>query len=87
YLGVRHPRVRGERYDEFVQQYVETAHRMFPHALLHWEDFAAGNATRILNKYRDDYCTFNDDIQGTAAVVVAAVLSAVKSSGIPLNDH
>ena len=87
YLGVRHPRVRGERYDAFVQQYVETAHRMFPHALLHWEDFAAGNATRILNKYRDDYCTFNDDIQGTAAVVVAAVLSAVKASGTPLSKH
>lgn len=87
YLGVRHPRVRGERYDEFIDRYVRTASTMFPHALLHWEDFGAANATRILNKYRDDYCTFNDDIQGTAAVVVAAILSAVKTSGTRLDQH
>ncbi|MDN6513581.1 MAG: NAD-dependent malic enzyme [Acidipropionibacterium jensenii] len=87
YLGVRHARVRGERYDAFIDRYVTTAHRLFPHAMLHWEDFGASNATRILNKYRDDYCTFNDDIQGTAAVVAAAVMSAVQVSGTPLADQ
>lgn len=87
YLGVRHARVRGERYDEFVQQFVETASRVFPHAMIHWEDLAASNAHRVLDKYRDDYCTFNDDIQGTAAVVVAAALSAIRSTGAPLRDQ
>lgn len=87
YLGVRHARVRGERYDAFVEKYVETATRMFPHAMLHWEDFGASNAHRILNKYRDTCCTFNDDIQGTAAVVVAAALSALRGSGQRLRDQ
>lgn len=87
YLGVRHARVRGERYDEFVQRFVTEVTECFPNALLHWEDFAAGNAHRILNRYRDQICTFNDDIQGTAGVVVAAILSAVKSSHTDLADH
>lgn len=87
YLGVRHARVRGARYDEFIERYVETASRLYPNALLHWEDFGASNATRILQKYRQDYRTFNDDIQGTAAVVVAALVSAVKASGTRLPDH
>lgn len=84
YLGLRHARVRGERYDEFVERYVETATKLFPHALLHWEDFGASNAHRILDKYRDRVCTFNDDIQGTAAVVVAAVLSGLRAAGTQL---
>lgn len=87
YLGVQHARVRGERYDEFIQQYVETATRLFPHALLHWEDFGASNAHRILQRYRHEICTFNDDIQGTAAVVVAAVLSGIERSGTRLRDQ
>ncbi len=87
YLGVRHARVRGQRYDEFIQQYVETAHRLFPHALLHWEDFGASNAHRILDRYTNDYCTFNDDIQGTAAVVVAAAMSAIQSSQSSIADQ
>ncbi len=87
YLGVRHSRVRGERYDEFVDQFTRTAHRLFPHAMVHWEDFAAANAHRILARYRDELCTFNDDIQGTAAVVAAAALSAVRRSEIPLTDQ
>ncbi|WP_130865140.1 NAD-dependent malic enzyme [Acidipropionibacterium timonense] len=87
YLGVRHARVRGQRYDDFIDRYVETATRLFPHAMLHWEDFGASNAMRILHKYREEHCTFNDDIQGTAAVVLAALVSAVKASGTRLTDH
>ena len=87
YLGVRHARVRGERYDAFIRTYVETAHRLFPHALLHWEDFGPANAHRVLATYRHDYCTFNDDIEGTAAVVVAAILSALTSVGQHLRDQ
>jgi len=87
YLGVRHARVRGERYDEFIRLYAETAHRLFPNAMLHWEDFGAANAHRVLATYRDDYCTFNDDIEGTAAVVVAAVLSALSTLGERLSDQ
>jgi len=87
YLGVRHARVRGERYDAFIKAYVETAHRLFPNAMLHWEDFGALNAHRVLATYRNDYCTFNDDIQGTAAVVVAAVLSALATMGESLSEQ
>lgn len=87
YLGVRHSRIRGERYDEFIDKFTATAHRLFPHAMLHWEDFGPANAHRILARYRDELCTFNDDIQGTAAVVAAAVLSAVKRSGVPLGEQ
>ncbi len=87
YLGVRHARVRGEKYDEFVDSFVTAAHKLYPHAMLHWEDFGADNAHRILDLYRDDYCVFNDDIQGTAAVVVAAALSAIRTSGTRLADQ
>src|SRR5271154_201243 len=65
YLGSRHPRVRGERYDELIEAYVTTAAKVFPKAMLHWEDFGAANARRILTKYAGSYCTFNDDMQGT----------------------
>ena len=71
YLGARHARVRGQRYDDFVDTYVQTATKLFPHALLHWEDLGAANARRILQRYADQCCTFNDDMQGTAAVVLA----------------
>src|SRR5690349_2068089 len=67
YIGNRHPRVRGERYDAFVDAYVETVTRLFPNALLQWEDFAPCNGRRILDKYRDRICIFNDDMQGTGA--------------------
>jgi len=87
YLGERHARVRGERYDEFIDLFVQTVTRLFPNAMLHWEDFGAGNAHRILNRYTDEICTFNDDIQGTAAVVLAAVLAAVRLTGMPLAEH
>jgi malate dehydrogenase (oxaloacetate-decarboxylating) len=87
YLGVSHPRIRREAYDAFIDQYVDTATRMFPHALLHWEDFGTSNARRILEHYRDRVLTFNDDMQGTGAVNLAAVLSAARVSGVPLRDH
>ena len=87
YLGARHSRVRGERYDAFVHQFVETVTRLFPRALLHWEDFGAANAHRILQRYRDECCTFNDDVQGTAAVVTAAALAAVKATGQSMSDQ
>ena len=87
YLGERHARVRGERYDEFLERFVTTVDRLFPQAMLHWEDFGAANAHRLLARYREDYCTFNDDIQGTAAVVLAALLAAVDITGVDLCDH
>lgn len=87
YLGNRHPRRRGQDYDEFVGRYIETAHQMFPHAILHFEDFGPLNARKILQTYGDDHCVFNDDIQGTGAVVVAAVYGGCHVSGTPLRDQ
>jgi malate dehydrogenase (oxaloacetate-decarboxylating) len=87
YLGNRHPRVRGERYDEMIDTYVTAATRLFPNAMLHWEDFGAANAHRILTKYAGTCCTFNDDIQGTAAVVLAAALCAVRATGTRMSDQ
>jgi malate dehydrogenase (oxaloacetate-decarboxylating) len=87
YLGARHARVRGQRYDEFIDAYVRTATKLFPHALLHWEDFGAANARRILDKYAEVCCTFNDDMQGTAAVVLAAALAAARASGTRMADQ
>ena len=87
YLGVRHPRVRDQRYDELIDTYVTVAHRLFPNAMLHWEDFGAANAHRILAKYASAYCTFNDDIQGTAAVVLAAAVGAVRAAGTRMRDQ
>lgn len=87
YIGRRHPRVRGERYDAFIDAFVNAATSMFPNAMLHWEDFAQPNARPILERYQNDFCTFNDDIQGTGAVSLAVVLSAVRASGIPLDQH
>ena len=87
YLGERHGRVRGARYDEFMDRFVTTATRLFPHAMLHWEDLGPANAHRILATYRDRVCTFNDDIQGTAAVVLAAILAGVDVTGLDLEDH
>ncbi|MDO5672975.1 MAG: NAD-dependent malic enzyme [Actinomycetaceae bacterium] len=87
YLGLRHARVRGKRYDDFIEQFVQAATEAFPNAMIHWEDFGASNAHRILSTYRDKCCTFNDDVQGTAAVVVAAALSAVRSKGEKMRDQ
>jgi malate dehydrogenase (oxaloacetate-decarboxylating) len=87
YLGNRHSRVRGERYDAFIDAYIKAATKLFPNVLLHWEDFGPSNGRRILDKYRKQVCTFNDDVQGTGAITLAAILSAVKISVIPLRDQ
>ena len=87
YVGNRHGRIRGERYDAFIDAYVKTVTKLFPHALLQWEDFAPGNGRRILEKYRDRICTFNDDMQGTGAITLAAAISAVRVCGIPLRNQ
>jgi malate dehydrogenase (oxaloacetate-decarboxylating) len=87
YLGVRHKRPAQEPYDAFIDAYVTTALKLFPHALLHWEDFGPGNARRILDRYRAHTLTFNDDIQGTGAVNLAAVLAGARASHTPLTQH
>ena len=86
YLGVSKPRVEREEYDAFIDNYVRTASRLFPHALLHWEDFGTSNARRILERYRATTLTFNDDMQGTGAVNLAAVLSACTVGDVPLDE-
>jgi malate dehydrogenase (oxaloacetate-decarboxylating) len=87
YLGNRHPRVRGQRYDDFIDAFVTAATTLFPNALLHWEDFGASNARRILERYDQTCCTFNDDMQGTAAVVLSAVFAALRVTGARLRDQ
>lgn len=87
YLGVRHARIRDKRYDEFIDAYVTAVSKLFPHAMLHWEDFGASNARRILDKYADQVCTFNDDMQGTAAVVLAAIFSGMAVNGTRMRDQ
>jgi malate dehydrogenase (oxaloacetate-decarboxylating) len=87
YLGNRHGRVRGPRYDAFIDAFVRTATRRFPGALLHWEDLGKSNARRILDRYRNRICTFNDDVQGTGAVVLAATLSATRVTGTPMREQ
>jgi malate dehydrogenase (oxaloacetate-decarboxylating) len=87
YIGNRHARVRGERYDAFIDAYVKTARKLFPNALIQWEDFAPGNGRRILEKYRNRICTFNDDMQGTGAITLAAAISAVRVCGTPLRNQ
>jgi malate dehydrogenase (oxaloacetate-decarboxylating) len=87
YLGNRHARRRGQEYDDFIRRYIETANRMFPKAMLHFEDFGPTNARAILSTYASDYCVFNDDIQGTGAVVMAALYAGVRVTGIPMRDQ
>jgi malate dehydrogenase (oxaloacetate-decarboxylating) len=87
YIGNRHPRIRGEQYDAFIEKYVQAVTKRFPHALLQWEDFAPGNARRILEKYRDRICTFSDDMQGTGAITLAAAVSAVRVGGTALRNQ
>lgn len=87
YLGNRHERVRGERYYAFIDQFVETAERLFPKLYLHWEDFGRGNAANILNKYKTQIPTFNDDIQGTGIVTLGGVFAAMDIAGEKLTDQ
>ena len=87
YLGYRHARVRGADYDAFIKKYLQTASARFPKALLHFEDFGADNARRILLKYRDQYRIFNDDMQGTGVIVMAGLFSALKVTGAQWRDQ
>ncbi|MFS9372132.1 malolactic enzyme [Streptococcus infantis] len=87
YLGNRHERVRGDRYYDFVDQFVQTAERLFPKLYLHWEDFGRSNAANILEKYRKQIPTFNDDIQGTGIVTLGGIFGSLDISGEKLTDQ
>jgi malate dehydrogenase (oxaloacetate-decarboxylating) len=87
YIGWRHERLRGQDYDDFVETFVNAVQERWPYALLQWEDFARANAGRMLQRYRDRLCTFNDDIQGTAAVAAGTLLAAVKVTGQSIRDQ
>ena len=87
YIGWQHKRMRGQEYDDFVEAFVAAVEHRWPHILLQWEDFAGANAARLLERYRDRLCTFNDDIQGTAAVTTATLLAAVNATGVPLREQ
>jgi malate dehydrogenase (oxaloacetate-decarboxylating) len=87
YLGWRHERVRGPAYDDFIEAFVQGVRRRFPNAILQWEDFSKHNARRLLDRYRDHLCTFNDDIQGTGAVTLAGLLAAMAVLGAKLGDQ
>lgn len=87
YLGCRHPRINSAEYDDFILTFVNEVHKQFPNAFLHWEDFGRGNARRILDQYHEQLCTFNDDIQGTGAVTLAALLAACDVTGTPLIEQ
>jgi malate dehydrogenase (oxaloacetate-decarboxylating) len=87
YIGWRQHRVRGKEYDAFVDLFVSSVKKRWPHVLLQWEDFAGSNAARFLARYRNELCTFNDDIQGTAAVATATLISAINVTGVPLEQQ
>jgi malate dehydrogenase (oxaloacetate-decarboxylating) len=87
YIGWRHERIVGAEYDAFVEEFVEAVVERWPNVLLQWEDFAGSNASRLLAKYRDRLCTFNDDIQGTAAIAAGTLLAAINVTGIKLTEQ
>jgi malate dehydrogenase (oxaloacetate-decarboxylating) len=87
YVGWRQERVRGADYDNFIAAFIDAVTERWPHVLLQWEDFALANANRLLAKYRERLCTFNDDIQGTAAIAVGAILSAINVTGLPITEQ
>lgn len=87
YLGNKHKRVTGEKYDNFIDEFVKISTGLFPEVLMHWEDFGRGNASRILEKYRSKICTFNDDIQGTGVMMVSAMNAIAEVTKIPVKDH
>jgi len=87
YLGWRHERISGDAYDEFIEQFVGALQRHFPQGFLHWEDFGRDNARKNLERYRNQYASFNDDIQGTGAVTVSALMAAVEANQETLSDQ
>lgn len=87
YVGWRHERVRGPAYDDFIEAFISAASNRWPHVLLQWEDFARDNATRLLERYRDRLCTFNDDVQGTAVVAAGTLMASTNVTGVPLKDQ
>src|SRR5262249_25569873 len=87
YIGLQQRRIRGAAYDIFVDEFVSAVQALFPHALIQFEDFANHNAFRLLKKYQDRACVFNDDIQGTASVVLAGIHSASRTTKQRLRDH
>ena len=87
YIGWKHERIRGKDYDDFIETFVTAVKKRFPHILIQWEDFAIQNANPILARYREELCTFNDDIQGTAAIATGTLLSALQVTGTALSDH
>jgi malate dehydrogenase (oxaloacetate-decarboxylating) len=87
YIGWQHKRVRGAEYDAFIEEFVTAVQRRWPNILLQWEDFAGVNAAILLRRYRDRLCTFNDDIQGTAAITTGTILAAVRATGRPLKEQ
>ncbi|MDR3375875.1 MAG: NAD-dependent malic enzyme [Ancalomicrobiaceae bacterium] len=87
YFGWRHERVRGPEYDDFIEAFVVAVNKRWPNVLLQWEDFHKNNANRLLDKYRDRLCTFNDDIQGTASVATGTLLAAINITGVPLTEQ
>lgn len=87
YIGWRHERVRGQEYDDFLEAFITAVEKRWPNVLLQWEDFHKNNANRMLARYRDRLCSFNDDIQGTASVATGALLAAVRITGTPLKQQ
>ncbi len=87
YIGHRAPRITGKDYDDFIAAFVTGVKEVFPHAVLQWEDFHKRNAFRLLERYRPELPCFNDDIQGTAAVTVAAILAALRVTGVPMREQ
>ncbi|ACT12538.1 NAD-dependent malic enzyme [Pectobacterium aroidearum] len=87
YMGWRHPRITDDEYYEFVDEFIQAVKRRWPNVLLQFEDFAQKNATPLLNRYRDEICSFNDDIQGTAAVALGSLIAASRAAGTQLRDQ
>ncbi|MFO1258720.1 MAG: NAD-dependent malic enzyme [Gammaproteobacteria bacterium] len=87
YVGWRANRVRGQQYDDFIKQFVDLVHQKFPNSFLHWEDFGRDNARRILDQHKSKHCMFNDDMQGTGVVTLAALLAAVNATKIPFQNQ
>lgn len=87
YSGIKEPRIKGKEYDDFIEAFVNAINEVYPKVCIQWEDFAGPNAIRILEKYRERVCTFNDDIQGTASVIAGGLLTACRFSGVPLKEH